>query len=133
MGGCFDCGGGLFAKLHVDGLWTFATAVRLRFKGNPSTLVKRGGTPALHCRDMQEYILAAVVRRDEAESPRMIEELDRTALTHGKLLFPFQFVRRYLAVRMPRQVQKAGKETTLLPKEHTRPISTRVRSLPAKR
>src|SRR5690348_16576955 len=63
----------------------------------------------------------------------MIEELDRTALTHGKLLFPFQFVRRYLAVRMPRQVQKAGKETTLLPKEHTRPISTRVRSLPAKR
>src|SRR5262249_60137820 len=63
----------------------------------------------------------------------MIEELDSTALTHGKLLFPFQFVRRYLAVRMPRQVQKAGKETTLLPKEHTRPISTRVRSLPAKR
>src|SRR5262249_7135155 len=63
----------------------------------------------------------------------MIEDLDRTALTHGKLLFPFQFVRRYLAVRMPRQVQKAGKETTLLPKEHTRPISTRVRSLPAKR
>src|SRR5262245_17177139 len=34
---------------------------------------------------------------------------------------------------MSRQVQKAGKETTLLPKEHTRPISTRVRSLPAKR
>jgi hypothetical protein len=39
----------------------------------------------------------------------MIEELDRTTLTHGKLLFPFQFVRRYLAVRMPRHVQKTGK------------------------
>jgi hypothetical protein len=42
---------------------------------------------------MQENILAAIVRRDEAEPSRMIEELDGPGLTHGKLLFPFQKVR----------------------------------------
>src|SRR5262245_13824417 len=39
---------------------------------------------------MQKHILAAIVRRDEAEPSSVIEELDRTGLTHGRLLSPFQ-------------------------------------------
>src|SRR5262245_18817388 len=89
-----NCGGGLFAELHVDALGTFTAPLWLRFEADPRALVKRWETRALQRRDMQEHILAAIIRRDEAESSRMIEELDRTALTHGKLLFPFQIVRR---------------------------------------
>ena len=36
----FECRGELFAHLHVDGLRTFATAVRLGFEGYPRTLVE---------------------------------------------------------------------------------------------
>jgi len=62
-----DCGGGLFAELHVDGLRTFTAPVGLRFEGNPRTLVKRWETRALQRRDMQEHILAAIIRLYEAE------------------------------------------------------------------
>jgi hypothetical protein len=41
---------------------------------------------------MQKHILAAIVGRDETEPARMIEELDHSGLTHGKLLSPFQMV-----------------------------------------
>src|SRR6478736_6632720 len=62
----------------------------------------------------------------------MIEELDRTALTHGKLLFPFKLSAANKPCGCSGESRKR-EETTLPPKEHTRPISTRVRSLPAKR
>ena len=63
----FECRGELFAHLHVDGLRTLATAVRLGLEGYPRTLVERGKSRLLQRRDMQKHILAAIVRRDKAE------------------------------------------------------------------
>jgi len=63
----FDCRGELFAHLYVDGLRTFTTAVRLGFEGYPRTLIERRKPRLLQRRDMQKHILAAIVRRDEAE------------------------------------------------------------------
>src|SRR5262245_40524131 len=81
---------------------------------------------------MQKHILAAIVRRDEAEPSRVIEELDRTALTHGKLLSPFQLV---CALTPRRGSGKSTKRERNRPAFHerVRPISTRVRNLPSKR
>src|SRR4029453_6367544 len=81
---------------------------------------------------MQKHILAAIVRRDEAEPSRVIEELDRTGLTHGKLLSPFKIIR---ALTPRRESDKSTRRKRNRPASHerVRPISTRVRNLPAKR
>src|SRR5680860_1819833 len=52
---------------------------------------------------MQKHILAAIVRRDKAEPPRMIEEFDRAGLTHGKLLFPSKW-----SVQRARKIRQVG-------------------------
>jgi hypothetical protein len=46
---------------------------------------------------VQKNVFATIVRRDEAEPPRVIEKFDRSGLTHGTLLSPFQFVRAQAA------------------------------------
>jgi hypothetical protein len=58
----------LFAKLNVDGLGTFAASVGLGFKSDALAFIDGGKTRALQGGDVKEYILAAVVRRNEAEA-----------------------------------------------------------------
>src|SRR5262245_27374862 len=81
---------------------------------------------------MQKHILAAIVRRDEAEPSRVIEELDRTGLTHGRLLSPFQIICALTPRRGSGQSTKRERNRPASTKR-VRPISTRVRNLPAKR
>jgi hypothetical protein len=57
---------------------------------------------------VQEHVLAAIVRRDEAKTPRMIEELDRPGLAHGKLLSPFQMIRLPIESRITLRNFKDG-------------------------
>ena len=68
-----------------------ATAARvcLLFKGDATAFHQRGNAGALHGRNMDEYVLAAGFRRDEAEATRCVEKFDRTGLsfTHG-ISFP---------------------------------------------
>jgi hypothetical protein len=78
----------LFAKLNVDGLGTFAAPVGLGFERDTLAFIDGGKARALQGGNVKEYVLAAVVRRNEAEASRMIEKLDGPSLAHGKLSFP---------------------------------------------
>jgi hypothetical protein len=63
----------------------------------------------------------------------VIEELDRSGLTHGTLLSPFQFVRVRTARESSGESRNRGKKSRLLPTSVRVQFYTRVRSLPAKR
>jgi hypothetical protein len=78
----------LFAKLNVDGLGTFAAPVGLGFKRDTLAFIDGGKPGALQGGNVEEYVLATVVRRNEAEAARVIEKLYRPSLAHGKLSFP---------------------------------------------
>src|SRR6185312_8484452 len=60
---------------------------------------------------MDEYVLVAVVRRDEAEAFGVIEEFDGTGLRHGKLLFSHQIAFRRGESTTSRRSFTGGEET----------------------
>src|SRR5512143_561951 len=110
----FEFRGELFAHLHVDSLRTLATAIWLGFERDPRAFIQRRETRALQGRDVQKYVFATIVRRDEAEPPRVIEEFDRSGLTHGTLLSPFQIVRVRMARESSGESRNRGKKSRLL-------------------
>jgi hypothetical protein len=74
---------------------------------------------------VQEHILAAIIRRDEAEAPRVVEKFDRPSLAHGKLLSPFQRLRETDGPAEDSVNSKDGERNHDLV-ERARPIFTRI-------
>src|SRR5262249_43738262 len=76
--------GRLLGGLQVDRLGSLAALVWFGFEGDAHAFIERADFRALHGGDMDEDVLAPLVRRDEAESLRLIEELDSSSLPHAR-------------------------------------------------
>ena len=63
-------------ELQVDGLR--AALVGFDFEADALTFIEATQTRRLDRRDMDEHVLAAVLRRDESETLRRVEELNLT-------------------------------------------------------
>lgn len=76
----------LLGKLDVRCLFSASTRVVLDFEGYFVTFVYRSNARALQSRYMQEDVLAAVFRLDEAEATCVIEKLYCAVKAHGSVL-----------------------------------------------
>jgi len=74
----------------IDRLTAFGPLPRLSGSVSNLTLsvLETREAGSLHGGNMDEDILRPVIRRDEAESLGVVEELDSAGLRHGKLLYP---------------------------------------------
>src|SRR5690606_32031391 len=70
--------------LKVDSLGALAPLVGLGVERHPHALVERPDARALNGGHMDEYVLAALVRRNKAETFGLIEELDSPSLPHAR-------------------------------------------------
>src|SRR5690606_15679011 len=68
--------------LQIDGLWPLAALVRFRLEGNAHSLIERAQARSLDGRHVNEHVVPAVVRLDEAKSLLGVEELHRPNLAH---------------------------------------------------
>src|SRR5690606_23291563 len=68
---------------EVDRLRSLAALVRLGVEGHLLPVLEPRQAGGLHRRDVDEDVLIADVRRNEAESLGVVEELDGTSLGHG--------------------------------------------------
>lgn len=79
--------------VQVDSLRTLAHAVGLNVEGDFLAIDEGAQAGSLDRGDVDEHILGAVVRRDEAEAFGGIEEFYGAGLGHlGELLHPISFV-----------------------------------------
>src|SRR5215471_17712522 len=78
------CAAASARRLQVYGLGPLAALVRLGLEGNAHPLVESADVRALDGSDMNEDVLASLVRRDEAEPFRLIEELYSSGLPHAR-------------------------------------------------
>ena len=76
----------LLCKGDVDCLAAATARIGLGFEGHALAVVKRWQTGLFKRRDVDKDVLAAVIRRYEAEAPRMVEKLYCTGLAHHLLL-----------------------------------------------
>src|SRR5690606_27819271 len=67
-----------------DRLWALAPLVRLGIERNAHTFVERADARALDGGHMNEHVLTALVRCNEAEALGLIEELDSSSLPHAR-------------------------------------------------
>jgi hypothetical protein len=74
-------------ELQIDGLR--AATVLLDRERHFRAFFKRRKTGALDCGNVDENILAAIFRRDEAEATGRIKELYGAILAHGDIPFPY--------------------------------------------
>ena len=77
-------------RLKLDRLRSLAALVRLGLEGDPLAVGQGAEAGALDRGDMDEHVLAAVVRRDEAVALRRIEEFHGAVLTH-RMTFSVRF------------------------------------------
>src|SRR5690606_4124987 len=73
----------LLAELEVDCLRSLAARIGLGFERHPGAVLQRGKAGAFDRLYVDEDVLAAVIRRDKAETARVVEKLDDTILPHG--------------------------------------------------
>src|SRR5215813_4484167 len=78
------CGAASARRLQVHSLGPLTALVRLGLEGNAHPLVERADVGALDGSDMNEDVLASLVRRDEAEPFRLVEELYSSGLPHAR-------------------------------------------------
>src|SRR5215467_1357348 len=71
-------------RLQVHGLGSLAALVRLGLERNAHALVESADVRALNGSDVHEDVLASLVRRDEAETFRLVEELYSSSLPHAR-------------------------------------------------
>ena len=69
-----------FDDLQVHGLWTAPAAIVLGLEGKLGSLGELLKAGALDRRDVDEDVLAARFRRDEAEAAIVVEEFERAVL-----------------------------------------------------
>src|SRR5262245_26429394 len=77
-------GAGSARRLQVHGFGSLAALVRLGLEGNAHALVESADVRTLDGSDMDEDVLASLVRRDEAETFRLVEELYSSGLPHAR-------------------------------------------------
>src|SRR5690606_9966928 len=68
---------------QVDRLRTLATLVGFGLEGNLLPIFQPGKARGLHSGDMDENVLLAVIRLDEAKALGMVEEFHSSRLRHG--------------------------------------------------
>ena len=73
-------------KLQIDGLWSAPSRIFLHFEADFQAFAEFRNARALNGSDMDEHILAAIFRRNEPISLRLIEELHSAILAHGKIM-----------------------------------------------
>src|SRR5690348_10922220 len=76
--------------LQVDGLGSLAPLVRLGFEGNSHTVGQRGNAGTLDGSDVNEHILAAIIRCNEPIALGRIEEFHGAVLAH-RVAFSFSY------------------------------------------
>src|SRR5690606_40860665 len=66
----------LLAELEVDCLRSLAARIGLGFERHPGAVLQRGKAGAFDRLYVDEDVLAAVIRRDKAETARVVEKLE---------------------------------------------------------
>src|SRR5262245_17522035 len=88
----------LARDLQVDSLRALAAFVRLGLEGNSHTVAQCWNAGTLNGSDVNEHILATIIRRNEPIALGRIEKFHGAVLTH-RVAFSIQFQIRRLPVR----------------------------------